>query len=737
MCGIYGISMKTNANKQKVLANIKILGLYNLSRGKDSSGIYINKNIYKTLDEFDDMLKEIVFTHNIELDNNTLIMGHNRAGSMGYKKTINEAQPFKINDSLIFTHNGTLKSTYSLSKDYDLKESDFKTDSEMLGHILDTKGTDVLKVYKGAAALAYSFLDKPNSICLFHGKSRDKKDGTVSEERPLYYLVTEDGIYYSSLESSLKAIRDNTDQEVKNLKYNVIITITNGEFEKDSLIEIDREDANIHSSNYADYEHDDFGYGCGYYDNRHSPVLSRDNRSKTNITDNPFDKTDYKLVFKESYPIKVLESASNNFKLYNNNEFVYYHFGRYYTEPKVLADGPIYIKKGGIICATKEDSKTELYFFHKGVMMKDEKAYREVLSLKNMDKNTGWFNLPKSSNFAFMISKYSMWPVCNLASEINTNLEEKIRFAWYTGTNNSVVKTTDKFCPKFSGRCYNIKEGILFSIKASQREKTICDSMFEVQNQLDRAINVKSREVSLLPAITFPKEDTDKFLFFYEKVFKNLEDINDDIGDDESKALSEFVKFTFHRDLGVEPSKLELSESIGNIVNNCIRYNYTLEDYVESEYTGDGKLIAKFYEKVLDNKKDINNLKMVFKKEYENLGLNVSLEDIDKMDLNDEDIDNDDIDEDEEFEKSDVYEEYSVEIIEDILLDFEDIRVNIGELVKRTKSTLSQESATKLILGTTRILKDLLTVFEDNKSKDLINRTNKLLDSKIHSDGIL
>ena len=139
----------------------------------------------------------------------------------------------------------------------------------------------------------------------------------------------------------------------------------------------------------------------------------------------------------------------------------------------------------------------------------------------------------------------------------------------------------------------------------------------------------------------------------------------------------------------------------------------------------------------LCNKKDINNLKMVFKKEYENLGLNVSLEDIDKMDLNDEDIDDDDIDEDEEFEKSDVYEEYTVEIIEDILLDFEDIRVNIGELVKRTKSDISQESATKLILGTTRILKDLLTVFEDHKSKDLINRTNKLLDSKIHSDGVL
>ena len=53
-------------------------------------------------------------------------MGHNRAGSTGYKKTVNEAQPFKINDSLIFTHNWTLKTTYSLAKDYDLKESENK-----------------------------------------------------------------------------------------------------------------------------------------------------------------------------------------------------------------------------------------------------------------------------------------------------------------------------------------------------------------------------------------------------------------------------------------------------------------------------------------------------------------------------------------------------------------------------------------------------------------------------------
>ena len=49
MCGIYGFSLKHRGNRALALANFKILGLYNIERGKDSCGVCIDGKIKKSI----------------------------------------------------------------------------------------------------------------------------------------------------------------------------------------------------------------------------------------------------------------------------------------------------------------------------------------------------------------------------------------------------------------------------------------------------------------------------------------------------------------------------------------------------------------------------------------------------------------------------------------------------------------------------------------------------------------
>ena len=123
MCGIFGVAIKPGASRKAVLQKFKILGLYNITRGKDSSGVFINGEITKgigKISEFDDFIEQTLLPIPKE---NTVMLGHTRQGSWGYKKTIDEAHPFLINDDLIFTHNGTIKNVDKLCELYKLDKN--------------------------------------------------------------------------------------------------------------------------------------------------------------------------------------------------------------------------------------------------------------------------------------------------------------------------------------------------------------------------------------------------------------------------------------------------------------------------------------------------------------------------------------------------------------------------------------------------------------------------------------
>lgn len=281
-CGIFG--MATNSPKKINSGNIKILGMANESRGKDSCGITIDGEIYYGLDKekkFSDFMKGRRF----EATKFPIVFGHTRAASVGIVNSHN-AHPFGYGDNAdgdykeIYVHNGTLSNHKELAKKYDIPltekvqsaynehmmiERD-KIDSEILGEILyKTKKFNVLKEYIGRAALVWTDTDEPNVIYLWSGKSKlwDDLPNSVEEERPMnVWIESKNTFYFSSLPESLCYIGANID-DVFQIEYNTVYKVTNGDFKKAEKTFIDRSKCFINqttpkTSKYA-------GFGGGYY----------------------------------------------------------------------------------------------------------------------------------------------------------------------------------------------------------------------------------------------------------------------------------------------------------------------------------------------------------------------------------------------------------------------------------------------------------------------------------------
>jgi len=236
-CGIAGYSGSIPPN----MANIKILGMYNIARGDDSCGIALDNKCYKGIGINANWVN---FIENNSIPdpviNNTVIV-HTRKATGG-SHTAENAHPFEFYRSdhskspyFIGCHNGTLKNETELETEFKIKDFKYNVDSQLLLKIIslttpkNTANLRVLEKYKGGAALLFYWTNEPNTLYAWKGATKDYS--VYNEERPLFYWKTDKGVYISSIKESLKAIGGD-DATVFTFKQNTLFKIKEGEIEE-------------------------------------------------------------------------------------------------------------------------------------------------------------------------------------------------------------------------------------------------------------------------------------------------------------------------------------------------------------------------------------------------------------------------------------------------------------------------------------------------------------------------
>lgn len=205
MCGVSGAS-GPNISKDK----LKILSLYNDSRGGDSCGIW-DGELKTSFNEKHKDGKGYFWTvlPDMEFKIAPTVLFHARAASPGIEVNALNAHPFVIGN-IVGTHNGIIRNVDQLCEKYGVEK--VKSDSKSLFKIIEhlktkPKIVKLLSEYIGAAALAWTDTNEPGSLYLYRGESKKLPDGEfVWEERPLFIGKVDNTLYYSSLETSLKTI---------------------------------------------------------------------------------------------------------------------------------------------------------------------------------------------------------------------------------------------------------------------------------------------------------------------------------------------------------------------------------------------------------------------------------------------------------------------------------------------------------------------------------------------------
>jgi hypothetical protein len=183
-----------------------------IERGKDSTGIFTpSQGVLKSIED-----AEKYFSQN-KVKSDSLFIGHVRAATVGIKN-IKNAHPFHVKN-IIGVHNGTLKNHWMLCSERNIPYTDINVDSEaMFACIAHDQSPKVFTELAGAAAVLFVDTEKIE-------RGNYELYAYRNAERPLYRGNSEEGMYISSLKTSLQMIGCS---DIKEFKEGNFYTIVNG-----------------------------------------------------------------------------------------------------------------------------------------------------------------------------------------------------------------------------------------------------------------------------------------------------------------------------------------------------------------------------------------------------------------------------------------------------------------------------------------------------------------------------
>lgn len=359
MCGIWGIINTKKSRFNKQLFNI--LGTHNDSRGGDSCGIFIDGNVEYGVDTLK-LYSKFLKTSNILKTTSKckIALGHCRKASVGL---INEstAQPVVIKNAdgvaeFVVMHNGTIYNYKALANKY-IPDVDITglTDSQVMARIFYHCGYDCLSEYFGGAVFVIvDYRKEEPQVLLWKGASKQNMYSfTEIEERPFYFIQTNDTLVFSSLYNYIESAFS---KDTLTLIPNQLVEVRGDDMYlvKDySRKEVAQQLPSNYSSSYYKYM---YGY-------EESDYQAWDNTNK---------------VVSNHY-IQSLEDNENSYILKVSKEGVYYM-------DDIPIHGNYHVNKFGNIFKTPSEDTIECWFWD-GVMLYGRQEYSYLKNVCN------YFNL--------------------------------------------------------------------------------------------------------------------------------------------------------------------------------------------------------------------------------------------------------------------------------------------------------------------------------------------------------